>query len=225
MWFDPFYLAFSWPFTLFPFTPLPFSLVTMSPRTYDEIAPHYDKAMRPLDRWFLARLRARAFRYLPEGERLLEVGAGTGLNFAFYPANAEGVATELSSSMLSIAREKRRPANVKLIQSDAEYLPFKNNSFDAAFATLVFCSLARPAEAFAELRRVVKPGGIVILLEHVRPAGLLGPVFDLLNLITVPLFDDHFNRRTATAAQLAGLSVLKVEESLMGVINLIVCRV
>jgi ubiquinone/menaquinone biosynthesis C-methylase UbiE len=194
-------------------------------QTYDDLAPHYDKAMRPFDRWFLARLRATALRYLPAGASVLELGAGTGLNFAFYPTDAEGVATEPSSGMLREAREKRRPADVNLIQSVAEHLPFKNNSFDAAFATLVFCSLRRPAEAFAELRRVVKPGGSVILLEHVRPSGLLGPVFDLLNLVTVPLFADHFNRRTTTAAQLAGLSVLRVEESMLGIINLIVCRV
>lgn len=192
---------------------------------YDQIAPHYDKAMRPLERWFLSRLRATTFRYLPEGARILELGAGTGLNFVFYPTNTVGVATEPSSGMLRIASAKERPSGVRLIQSCAEQLPFKNNSFDAAFATLVFCSLARPAEAFAELRRVVKSGGTVILLEHVRPRGLLGPVFDLLNLFTVPLFEDHFNRRTAGAAQLAGLSVVRVEESMLGIINLIACRV
>jgi ubiquinone/menaquinone biosynthesis C-methylase UbiE len=197
----------------------------MPARTYDEIAPRYDKAMRPLDRWFLARLRATVLRYLPEGARILELGAGTGLNFVFYPTNAVGVATEPSSGMLQIAKSKQRPTNVKLIRSCAEQLPFKNNSFDAAFATLVFCSLQRPAEAFAELRRVVKPGGSVILLEHVRPGGLLGPVFDLLNLLTVPLFDDHFNRRTAEEAQANGLELVKVERSLLGVINLITCRV
>jgi ubiquinone/menaquinone biosynthesis C-methylase UbiE len=197
----------------------------MPVRTYDDIAPHYDKAMRPLDRWFLARLRAATLRHLPEDARVLELGAGTGLNFVFYPTNARGVATEPNSGMLGIARAKNRPKKVGLIQSSAEHLPFKNNSFDAAFATLVFCSLARPAEAFAELRRVVKPGGSVILLEHVRPGGLLGPVFDLLNLITVPLFDDHFNRRTAEQARVSGLEVLKVERSLLGIINLIACRV
>ena len=127
--------------------------------------------------------------------------------------------------MLRFARQKSRPARISLVQSCAEFLPFDNASFDAAFATLVFCSLASPAEAFAELRRVVKPGGSIILLEHVRPRGLLGSLFDLLNLITVPLFDDHFNRRTASSAQLAGLSVLRVEESRLGIMNLIVCRV
>lgn len=193
--------------------------------TYDRIAPRYDCAVRPLERWFLARLRANTLRYLPEGARVLELGAGTGLNFVFYPTNTVGVASEPSSGMLRRAAEKERPDKVRLVQSCAEQLPFKNNSFDAAFATLVFCSVAQPDEAFNELRRVVKAGGTVLLLEHVRPNGLLGPVFDLLNLITVPLFDDHFNRRTADTAEAAGLKVMKIEKSLLGIINLIACRV
>jgi ubiquinone/menaquinone biosynthesis C-methylase UbiE len=197
----------------------------MPARTYDDIAPHYDKAMRPLDRWFLARLRATTLRHLPEGARVLELGAGTGRNFVFYPTNTVGIATEPSSGMLRIASQKEKPDRLRLVQSCAEHLPFEDNSFDAAFATLVFCSLAHPRQAFSELRRVVKCGGTVILLEHVRPGGLLGPFFDLLNLITVPLFDDHFNRRTAEEAQANGLELIKVERSLLGIINLIACRV
>jgi phosphatidylethanolamine/phosphatidyl-N-methylethanolamine N-methyltransferase len=127
--------------------------------------------------------------------------------------------------MLRIANDKTRPEGVRLLQSCAEALPFKSGSFDAAFATLVFCSVTSPAETLAEIRRVVRPGGTVLLLEHVRPKGVLGPVFDLLNLITVPLFGDHFNRRTADEARAAGLSLLRVEESMLGVINLIACRV
>jgi len=198
----------------------------MPARTYDDIAPHYDKAMRPLDRWFLARLRAATFRYLPQDARILEIGAGTGRNFVYYPtSNTLSIASEPSREMLKIASQKKRPDNIGLIQSCAEQLPFADDCFDAAFATLVFCSLARPAKAFSELRRVVKSGGTVILLEHVRPSGLLGPFFDLLNLITVPLFDDHFNRRTAEEAQANGLELIKVERSLLGIINLIACRV
>ena len=193
--------------------------------TYDRIAPRYDRAVRPLDRWFFARLRANTLRYLPEGARVLEIGAGTGLNFVSYPTNTVGVASEPSGEMLRLAAEKDRPENVRLVQSCAEQIPFQNNTFDAAFATLVFCSVARPDAAFNELRRVVKPGGTVLLLEHVRPNGLLGPVFDLLNLLTVPVFDDHFNRRTAADAEAAGLRVVKIEKSLLGIINLIACRV
>jgi len=197
----------------------------MPARTYDEVAPHYDAAMRPLDRWFLARLRASTLRCLPNDSRILEIGAGTGLNFIYYPDNALGVATEPSTEMLRLAAEKRRPRGVKLLQSCAEALPFKNNSFDAAFATLVFCSVKSPAEVFSELRRVVRPGGTVLLLEHVRPKGLLGPVFDLLNLLTVAFFDDHFNRRTADEARASGLDVLRIDKSMLGIINLITCRV
>jgi hypothetical protein len=66
---------------------------------------------------------------------------------------------------------------------------------------------------------------MVLLLEHVRPTGLLGPVFDLLNLVTQPLFDDHFNRRTATLAKASGLEIIKVERRYLGIVNLIICRV
>jgi phosphatidylethanolamine/phosphatidyl-N-methylethanolamine N-methyltransferase len=197
----------------------------MAFRTYDTFAPQYDAVMGPLERWFLARLRASTFQHLPPDARILEIGAGTGLNFVYYPDNATGVATEPSTEMLRIATGKKRPRGLRLLQSCAENLPFQNGSFDAAFATLVFCSVQSPAQALAELRRVVRPGGTIILLEHVRPSGLLGPVFDLLNLITVPLFDDHFNRRTADAARAAGLELLSVEKSLLGIINFIACRV
>jgi ubiquinone/menaquinone biosynthesis C-methylase UbiE len=194
-------------------------------KTYDQFAPQYDAAMRPLERWFLTRLRTQAFDLLPRNTRVLELGAGTGRNFAFYPFDSSGVASEPSREMLKIAKNRQRPPNVTLVQSRAEELPFKNAVFDAAFATLVFCSVSSPAKSFAELRRVVKSGGTIVLLEHVRPVGLLGPVFDLINLATVPLFEDHFNRRTADDARAAGLQVLRVEKSLLGAINLIACRV
>lgn len=193
--------------------------------TYDRFAPRYDDTMRPLERWFLSRLRQETFNLLPENARILEVGAGTGRNFVFYPAGTSGVASEPSREMLNIAKDRQRPAAVTLVQSEAESLPFQNASFDAAFATLVFCSVSSPQKAFAELRRVVKSGGTILLLEHVRPRGVLGLLFDVLNLITCPLFGDHFNRRTADEARAAGLHLLKVESSLGGIINLIACRV
>jgi ubiquinone/menaquinone biosynthesis C-methylase UbiE len=195
------------------------------PKTYDQFAPQYDTVMRPLERWFLTRLRTQTFNLLPRNARILELGAGTGRNFVFYPDETSGVASEPSAEMLKIARDRKRPATVTLVQSRAEDLPFKNAVFDAAFATLVFCSVSAPAKAFAELRRVVRSGGTILLLEHVRPEGLMGPIFDLINLATVPLFEDHFNRRTADDARAAGLQVLGVEKSLRGAINLISCRV
>lgn len=193
---------------------------------YDRLAEHYDQAMRPLERLGLARLRAQVFRELPKAARLVEVGAGTGLNFPYYAAEARGAGVELSFEMLRHASwKKERPAEFALVQARAESLPFADDTFDAALATLVFCSVASPQQAFAELRRVVHRGGRVVLLEHVRPDGLLGPLFDALNLCTTRLFDDHFNRRTALEAALAGLRLLRVERHLLGCVQLIVCEV
>ncbi len=195
------------------------------PAIYDRLAGHYDRAIAPLERMFLARLRAEALHELPTESRILEVGAGTGLNFPFYPQGAHGVASEFSCEMLKVAHGKNRPVSVHLVQTSAEQLPFSAGSFDAALATLVFCSLPSPQAAFAELRRVVRPGGSLVLLEHVRPKGLLGYVFDALNVLTVRLLDDHFNRRTAEEAERAGLQLIRVERRYLGIFNLIVCRV
>jgi ubiquinone/menaquinone biosynthesis C-methylase UbiE len=195
------------------------------PPIYDAFAPHYERAMRPLERLLLRRLRSAALRQIPSDSRLLEVGAGTGLNFAHYPPGAHGAATEPSRAMLLIARTKPCPASISLVQTSAENLPFATGSFDAACATLVFCSVASPSQAFAELRRVVRPGGRIVLLEHVRPGGLLGHLFDALSFLTVRLFDDHFNRRTADTAKRAGLRLISVKRHALGIIQLIVCEV
>jgi ubiquinone/menaquinone biosynthesis C-methylase UbiE len=198
---------------------------TSRQQVYDRLAARYDRALRPFERRFLSRWRAETLSHLPKGATLLEIGAGTGLNFPHYPIDACGVATDLSCQMLEIAREKPRPAQVALVQCRGESLPFADRSFDAACAALVFCSVMSPAAVFAELQRVVKPGGTVALLEHVRPAGLLGPIFDVLNWFTVRLFEDHFNRRTAEEAEQAGLKVEYEARKAAGIVKIIVCRV
>ena len=192
--------------------------------TYNELAPKYESISR-FEQRFFPTLRAEALLLIPPNARILEVGAGTGLNFVHYPVGASGVATEPNSEMIKVAREKQRPSQVSLVQNCAEQLPFAADSFDAAFATLVFCSIASPQMAFAELRRVVRRGGKVVLLDHVRPSGLLGPLFDLFNLFTVPLFNDHMNRKTTELAKSAGLEVVEVKRSAWGIINLITCQV
>ncbi|HKE56991.1 MAG TPA: class I SAM-dependent methyltransferase [Pyrinomonadaceae bacterium] len=195
------------------------------PNRYDQIAPHYEQGIQLFERWLIGRLRQEVFRLLPASGRILEVGAGTGLNFPCYSPSAHGVASEPSWEMLRIARRKTRPGAVALSQNSAEELPFASGSFEAAFATLVFCTVHSPERAFAEIRRVVRSGGKLVLLEHVRPTGLLGPIFDVLNLVTVPLFSDHLNRRPAELARAAGLEVISVRRSARGIINLIECRV
>ena len=189
---------------------------------YDKFAKGYDRVFAPFEKRFLSKWREETLSYLPENASILEIGAGTGANFKFYPVSEHAVASEISLEMLGFARQKTN--EIRLVQADAETLPFAANSFDAAFATLVFCSIPKPENAFAELRRVVKPHGKIILLEHIRPNGLLGFLFDFLNIFTVALIEDHFNRRTAKLAADSGLRILEVKRKAFGIVNLIACE-
>lgn len=192
------------------------------PAVYDKFAKHYDRAFAPLERIGLSRMRQEAISLLPANASILEVGCGAGANFEFYPPCRVAVSSEISIGMLHKAKPKKFENH--LIQADAQSLPFGENEFDAAFATLVFCSIPDPAIAFGELRRVLVSGGRLILLEHVRPDGILGPLFDLLNKATVALADDHFNRRTVSLASNSGFEILEVRKKLGGIVNLIVCQ-
>ncbi len=197
--------------------------VTIQPVIYDLFAKGYDKFLAPLEKRFLAEWRRETLSYLPSNARIIEIGAGTGANFAFYPKCKHSIACELSFEMLKIAQKKTETA--LLIQTDGESLPFSDRSFDAALATLVFCSISNPGKAFAELIRVLKANDRIILLEHVRPNGFLGYLFDVFSLFTVAFFDDHFNRETAKLAEASGLRIIEVKKKAFGIVNLIICEV
>lgn len=190
---------------------------------YDKFARQYDTVLAPFERKFLSNWRGETLSYLPENARIIEIGAGTGANFKFYPKCKQAVASEISLKMLEVAKGKTN--FIKLVQADAEILPFSENTFDAAFATLVFCSLPKPLNAFTEVQRIVKPNGKLILLEHVRPNGLLGYFFDGLNVLTTSLIEDCFNRQTAKIAAESGLKIVEVKRKAFGIVNLILCEV
>jgi ubiquinone/menaquinone biosynthesis C-methylase UbiE len=114
---------------------------------------------------------ARRRRLLAGAEgTVVEIGAGTGLNFRHYPAGLEVVATEPDPHMLQAARKAARKATTKLTvcQAPAESLPLPDASVDTVVSTLVLCSVPDQAAALAEAKRVLKPGGRLVLVEHVR---------------------------------------------------------
>jgi ubiquinone/menaquinone biosynthesis C-methylase UbiE len=104
--------------------------------------------------------------------RVVELGAGNGLNFPLYPvAVTEVVAVEPEDYLRARAREAvgASPVRVEVVDAVADGLPFPDESFDAAVASLVLCSVPDQASALAELRRVLRPGGELRFYEHVRP--------------------------------------------------------
>ena len=105
--------------------------------------------------------------------RVLEIGVGTGLSFAHYPPEVELVGVDPSAPMLRRARARAAQLGrgVTLIEAPAEELPFEESSFDTAVSLAVLCSVRDPAHALRELRRVLRPDGRFIFLEHVRSEG------------------------------------------------------
>ncbi|HUE97233.1 MAG TPA: class I SAM-dependent methyltransferase, partial [Longimicrobiaceae bacterium] len=146
----------------------------------------YDHVMAPLERRLVGGWRRRTWVEVPSGGLGLEVGAGTGANFEHHPTGARVIAMDRSLEMLQRAKKRRAGSSVALVVADAEALPFRDGAFDWAAETLVFCEVTDPEQGFREMARVVRPGGPLILLEHVRPAGWLGRVADALTTVMAP---------------------------------------
>jgi ubiquinone/menaquinone biosynthesis C-methylase UbiE len=127
----------------------------------------YDFFMAPLGWLGLTEARRRLVAGL--SGRVLELGTGTGLLLPLYPAGCELVAIDFDPG--GLPRAQRRAPRAHLACADAARLPFADGSFDAVVESLVLCSVPDPAAALAEARRVLRPGGELRLLEHVRPPG------------------------------------------------------
>lgn len=194
---------------------------------YQRIAPFYDVME------LLAERRYRPWRRRlwteVNGPRVLEVGVGTGKNIPFYPDAARITAVDLTPGMLERARKRaaKLEVDMELRLGDAQELDLPDAGFDTAVATFVFCSVPDPVRGLRELGRVVRPGGRILLLEHVRSGKpILGKLMDLLNPLVVRLVGANINRRTVENVRRAGLVVERVEDLGVGdIFKLITARV
>lgn len=191
-------------------------------RGYPWFAAVYDLLTSRLERGVLRRLRPLAVG--AAAGRVLEIGVGTGASFPSYRRAAVEwlIATDPDPYMLRRAAGRARQLGVPvvLLQAAAEALPFANASLDAVVSTLVLCSVADPSLALAEARRVLKPGGTLGVIEHVRADGRLGRLQDLAMPIWWRLAAGcHPNRRTAHSLEAAGfgLAELAVERTAGGI--------
>ncbi len=148
--------------------------------------------------------------------RVLEIGAGTGLNLPHYGEAVESLTvTEPEGPMARRlerrAREQSRPVDV--VQAPAETLPFEDGQFDTAVSTLVLCTVGDQARALAELHRVLKPGGELLFLEHVRSdAPRVARWQDRLNGVSQVIGHGcNCNRVTLDAIRAAGFTINELE--------------
>jgi len=180
---------------------------------YDRNAFLYDFLEAPMEYLRFAAWRKR-LRTEIKGERALEVGVGTGKNLIYYPGDVQITAIDFSPQMLAKARQKAEKLNlqVDLQEMDVQHLDFADHSFVTVFATFVFCSVPDPVMGLRELRRVCKPEGKLLLLEHMRPDNAaLGFLFDALNPIVVRMMGANINRRTTDNIRTAGWQIRKEE--------------
>ena len=190
-------------------------------RKYNRNAVIYDAMDRMIRDAWRAKVISQAVG------RVLEVGVGTGNNLPFYePAvTCEMVGIDLSPGMLARARKKPCRVPRELLEMDAQSLAFPDASFDTVLATCVFCTVPDPILGLKEVRRVCRPTGCILLLEHVRiDKPVIGPLMDLLDPLSVALIGTHINRRTIENARLAGLTIDRVEAIQGDLVKLIHAR-
>ena len=186
----------------------------------------YDAFMRTAERGRLARWRRSVAA--PATGRIIEIGAGTGLNFRHYRAGQTVVATDRDLGMLRRARVRapRSRATIVLVAADAEALPFRAQTFDDAVVGFALCTIPRPARAVAELRRVLTPQALLRLLEHVRVAhAAVGKLQDWATPVWRRIAGGcHLNRRTIELLTASGFSVDGVRSHIGGFVVEIVAR-
>lgn len=152
---------------------------------------------------------------------VLEVGIGTGLNLAFYPTAVQLIGVDPDLGMLARATERAagwpfRP--VRLVVATAEALPFLDASFDEVVASLVFCSVASPARSLVEVRRVLRVGGVLRFMEHVRSESRSwARVQDVVTPAWIACCGGcHPNRPTAETIEQAGFVIETIQHFALG---------
>jgi ubiquinone/menaquinone biosynthesis C-methylase UbiE len=194
-------------------------------RYWDRTSAGYDKGMSVWDRRLFG--DSRQWACGRASGAVLEVAVGTGLNVPFYPDDVELTGLDLSDGMLAIARERVAGLgrDVTLRQGDAHALPFPDNTFDTVVCTFGLCAIPDDDRALGEMVRVLRPGGRLILVDHVTSTSRAVRCLQwLMERFTIPLAGEHFRRRQLPRVQARGLEVKEVERFKAGLVERLVAR-
>lgn len=194
-------------------------------RYWDRHSKTYDLEMRLLDRTLFGDTRNWICQQAT-GE-VLEVAIGTGLNLDHYPLDVALTGIELSPDMLAIAR--RRAADlgrdVELRVGDAEALDFPSATFDTVVCTFSLCAIPDHRKALAEMTRVLRAGGVLLLADHVASSGpVLRAGQRVLELVTIPLGGEHFLRRPIEHVRAAGFRIERHDRFAVGIVERLAAR-
>jgi len=195
-------------------------------KRYDRIAPYFEGMEAVMEGLFFRSWRKKLWAKV-EGHHILEVGVGTGKNFDYYPKDARITAIDFSEQMLKQAVRKRDRKNVKvdLELMDVQSLCFADNSFDTVICSFVFCSVPSAIKGLREVYRVCKPGGQVLLLEHVISSNpVLAALMNLLNPVVVALVGANINRNTVKNVKACAFTSVHVDDRSSDIIKLIEAR-
>lgn len=195
-------------------------------RAWAKRAQSYDKSIGFFERRLFGN-EHRAWACAKAAGTTLEVAVGTGLNLPHYPAGSKVTALDLSPDMLDIARSRARDLglDVDLQQGDAHRLPFQDGSFDTVMCTYSLCNIPDPERAVGEMKRVLRPGGKLILVDHIRSA--VRPILwfqKVIELFTRTFEGEHMTRRPLEHVNTHGFEIEERQRMRAGVVERVVAR-
>jgi ubiquinone/menaquinone biosynthesis C-methylase UbiE len=194
-------------------------------RVWENEAPTYDRRMSFFERVLFG--DAREWVCSRASGEVLEVAVGTGRNFPFYPEGARLTGIDLSPPMLEIARKRADELGVDadLREGDAQELPFPEASFDTVVCTLSLCNIPDDGRAIAEMKRVLRPGGRLLLLDHVRASSKAWLAAQrVLEPLSWRFSGDHLLRRPLEHVLAEGFDVEQRERYKAGIVERLSAR-